>query len=135
MKEKFVTKRSKIARFGLFATRDIKKGEFIVEYKGKKIPNEEMENTDKYAEHRYIIELNDTWTLDGNIPGNPAKYVNHSCIPNSYYQSTGRRVLIISTKKIKKGEEITVNYGKVYFNSFLKNLCGCPKCAKKRTKK
>jgi uncharacterized protein len=135
MKEKFVTRRSDIARFGLFAARDIKKGEFIIEYKGDKILNKEMENTDKYADFRYIIELNDKWCLDGNIKNNPAKYINHSCLPNSYYQGTGRRVLIYATKNIKEGEEITVNYGKVYFNSFLKDVCGCPKCSKKRRKK
>ena len=35
-----------------------------------------------------------------------------------------------SLKKIKEGEEITVNYGKEYFDGFLKGICGCAKCRK-----
>src|SRR5690606_5562763 len=134
MKEKYVTKRSKIARFGLFATRDIKRGELIVEYKGKKLLNGDVDFDDKRADHRYIIELNKKWCLDGNIKDNPAKFINHSCVPNSFYQTTGRRVLVNSLKKIKEGEEITVNYGKEYFEGFLKGICGCPKCSKKKCK-
>ena len=135
MKKNYRVGKSKISRFGVFATRDIDKHEFIVEYKGKKLLNSKVDYNEKMGNHRYLIDLNKKWCLDGNIKDNPAKYINHSCVSNSFYMTTGRRVLIFSHKKIKKGEEITVNYGKEYFDGFLKGICGCPKCGKKISKK
>ena len=135
MKKDYVVKRSAIARYGVFAERDYSKGEYIVEYKGKKMLNSDVNSDENKGNHRYIIELNNKWCLDGNIKNNPAKFINHSCVPNSEYMTTGRRVLIHAIKKIKKGEEITVNYGKEYFDEFLKGICGCPKCSKKSRRK
>ena len=125
----FSIKRSKIARFGMFAERDIKKGEFITEYKGEKLPNKIVDNEEAFFNKRYLFKLNKTYTLDGNIEDNPAKYINHSCKPNSKAYVTGRRVLIYSIKRIKEGEEITYHYGKNYFNRFLKGKCKCEKCS------
>lgn len=131
MKASYVVKKSPIARFGVFADRDIKKGEFIVQYKGKPILNSILDDDESKGRHRYLIHLNKKWSLDGNIKDNPAKFINHSCLPNSQYLTTGRRVVIHATKNIKKGTEVTVNYGKEYFDEFLKDVCGCPKCKSK----
>ena len=131
MKLNYKVKKSPIARYGVFAERDFNKGEYIIEYKGKKLLNSKVDVDESRGNHRYIIELNKKWCLDGNIKDNPAKFINHSCLPNSYYLTTGRRVLIFSLKKIRKGEEITVTYGKEYYDEFLKGVCGCPKCSKK----
>ena len=49
---------------------------------------------------------------------------------------TGNRVFLFSTKKIKPGEEIVYDYGKEYFNAFIKPKgCLCPPCKKKALKK
>ena len=49
---------------GLFATRFIKKRTRIVEYKGRKIPNEVAERLEAKGA-RYMYELNKHFTLDG----------------------------------------------------------------------
>ena len=51
------------------------------------------------------------WDIDGNVPWNTARFINHSCDPNAETMNTGRRILIQAMKDIPKGEEITYNYG------------------------
>ena len=119
MKVKF--KNSKIHNKGGFAARDIKKGEKIIEYIGEKITKEE---SDKRADIQmeeamgsvttgavYIFELNDDFDIDGNVPYNCARLINHSCDPNSETEIIDDHIWIIAIKDIKQGEEITYNYG------------------------
>lgn len=64
--------------------------------------------------------------------GNYTRFVNHSCQPNSQYErfmwmSTQRIVLV--SKGIEAGEEITVDYSDTYWKNLDKDcLCGQPKC-------
>src|SRR5688572_32901833 len=67
---------------GLFATKPIKKGAFIVRYAGRKIPNEEAERREARGA-RYMYELNKKFTLDGSGRHNLGRYANHSCRPNA----------------------------------------------------
>lgn len=118
---------------GLFAVREIKKGEFIVQYRGEKLRNEEA---DRRADrgNKYLYEINSRWTIDGKSRKNVARYANHSCRPNAESDVLrGHKIIIRATKKILPGEEITYDYGKDYFNLILKPLgCKCDKCVEKR---
>jgi hypothetical protein len=49
--------------------------------------------------------------LDGNVPWNPARFLNHSCDPNCEAEPDGGRVWIVARRGIRAGEEITFNYG------------------------
>lgn len=106
-------KKSKIDKKGVFAKRDIPKGTYIIEYVGRKITNKEA---DKISEQEikdgdvYLFEINKRYTIDGNIPGNDAKYINHSCEPNAESLNEDGRIWIEAMKDIKKGEEITYDY-------------------------
>jgi len=55
--------------------------------------------------------LDDEWDIDGNVPWNTARLINHSCDPNCEAWIIGRRVYIYSLREIKKGEELTFDYG------------------------
>ena len=118
---------------GLFATRPIAKGEFIVRYRGPKLTNEEA---DRRADrgNKYLYEINSRWTIDGKSRRNVARYANHSCRPNAESDVLrGHKIIIRSIKKIQPGEEITYDYGKDYFNLILKPIgCRCDKCVAKR---
>ncbi len=121
MEEAVIIKKSKIHGTGVYAARDFKKGEKIIEYKGEKITKKESERRaeEQLRKHKknpqegavYIFELNKKYDLDGNIPENKAKYINHSCDPNAEAINEKGRIWIVAKKKIKKGEEITYNYG------------------------
>jgi SET domain-containing protein len=118
---------------GLFAVREIKKGEFIVQYRGEKLRNEEA---DRRADrgNKYLYEINSRWTIDGKSRKNVARYANHSCRPNAESDVLrGHKIIIRAIKKILPGEEILYDYGKDYFNLILKPLgCKCDKCTEKR---
>jgi SET domain-containing protein len=114
---------------GLYATRDIPKGRFIVRYTGPKITNEQADR----AENKYLFELNGRWTIDGKSRKNTARYINHSCRPNAEVYFVGHEIKIRARKKIQAGEEIGYDYGKDHWNAYIKDKgCQCPKCREKR---
>jgi SET domain-containing protein len=118
---------------GLFATKEIKKGTQIVEYKGPLLDCRIKEQDD--IENKYLFELNGRWTIDGSVRRNVARYANHACRPNaeSDVQPRNRKVYIRAIKTIQPGDEITYDYGKDYFNSYLKPIgCKCVSCENKR---
>ena len=115
-------KSSGIHRHGVFAKIDIPKGTRITEYIGIKVPKEmgtmiETETFNKYKDDKenhaatYIFEIDEQWDLDGDIPNNDPKFINHSCEPNCEVDIIDGRIWIDSIRDIKKGEEITYNYG------------------------
>lgn len=117
---------------GLFAIDEIPKNRFLIEYWGKLVKDEEAQ---KIA-GRYLFELGNGKTIVGTTRLNTARYANHSCNPNTEVRITGNRVFLFSLKKILPGEEIVYDYGKEYFNAFIKSRgCLCPPCEKKKTKK
>ncbi len=119
------------AGLGLFATDFFKKNERIVEYIGKRLTNKEV---DEIKENRYLLEINSKYTIDGSSRSNIARYANHSCKPNAETDTISGRAYIIAKKDIKAGDEIVWNYGKEYFNDFIKkNGCMCVSCVNNRS--
>jgi SET domain-containing protein len=113
----------------MFATAPIKKGTFIAQYSGKVIPNKIADDINS----RYLFELNNRWTVDGSSRKNIARYINHSCRPNAEVYIVRHAIKIRARRKITEGEEITYDYGRNYFNTFLKPVgCKCDKCVEKR---
>src|SRR5262249_21385369 len=94
--------------FGLFATRLIKRGEFIVYYTGRKLPNRIADELTT----KYLFEINSRWTMDGSPRSNKARYINHSCRANAEADTRGHKILITACKTIQEGDEITFNYGR-----------------------
>jgi SET domain-containing protein len=126
---------------GLFATKPIEKRTVIVEYRGRRITNAEADRLEA-NNSRYMYELNSRWTVDGSSRSNVARYANHSCRPNAESdvllgpRARGRKggmVILRAIRNIKPGDEITYDYGKDYFDGFIKPIgCKCPKCTEKR---
>lgn len=132
----FVVRASAIHGSGVFAARDIAAGEKIVEYRGEKITKAEGERRGLAREARrdgagrvYIFELNQRYDLDGDIPDNPAKYINHSCEENCEAVLERGKVWIYSKRDIRAGEELTYDYGYA-LEHFLDHPCRCgsPRC-------
>jgi hypothetical protein len=116
---------------GLFARAPIKKGQFIIRYRGKKIRTEDTEELDT----RYLFEINNRWTIDGSSRSNRARYINHACRPNAEVYFVKHVIKIRAIKNIKPEEEVTYNYGRGYFDCFIKAVgCKCIACRKKKAK-
>lgn len=117
---------------GLFTEETIPKGSCIIEYFGRPVTKEEE---DKMSSGKYLFEMSKTLTVDGNVPENKARYINHSCRPNCEADGPHGRVFILATKTIKPGEQLTYDYGKEYFDEYIKPVgCKCPKCMEKNSK-
>lgn len=127
---KLLVKRS-IAGLGLFAGEDIPKGSCIIEYFGRTISKEEEYTINS----KYLFEINSKKTIDGSTRENKARYVNHSCRPNAEADIIKGQVFIMALRKIKAGEEIFYDYGKEYWNEYIKpHGCRCTKCQEKKLK-
>jgi SET domain-containing protein len=113
---------------GLFADDEIPKGVCVIEYTGRVIGNKEAEESGR----KYLFEVNAKKTIDGNIPSNRARYINHSCVPNCEAIGPGKKIFIFSRKRITAGTELTYDYGKEYFDQFIKPK-GC-RCEKHRAR-
>lgn len=119
--------RRSAAGLGLFALEPIPRGKRIIEYTGPLVPNEEVE---RRRTGRYFFGVNSRWSIDGSPRTNTARYINHSCRPNAEAIVSGRRVWIWSKREIKAGEEITYDYGREYFEDYIKPAgCRCAKCS------
>ncbi|HXZ68516.1 MAG TPA: SET domain-containing protein, partial [Alphaproteobacteria bacterium] len=101
---------------GLFATETIKRGTRIIRYIGKKMTNAEADKLDT----KYVFELNSRYSIDGQTRRNIARYINHSCKPNSTIDISRGRIFIKSIRRIEPGHEITYNYGPGYWDAFIK---------------
>lgn len=68
--------------------------------------------------------------IDGRARSNTARYINHSCQPNTEAFTFGRRLWIYSKRAIRAGEQITIDYGEEYLNAHMKPAdCTCAVCA------
>lgn len=94
---------SKIHRRGVFAARDIKKGERLIEYTGKKLTPAQADR----SKSDYLFQLNSKTFIDGK---NTARYINHSCDENAVVAIEKGRIWIDALRDIKKGEEIVYSY-------------------------
>ena len=123
----FKIKKSNISNRGLIATKNIKKNTRIVEYKGRLISKHETESNDKFDnnKHIYLFNINKRYDLDGNYKYNTARLINHSCNPNSEVTGKGVKLWISSIKDIKKGEELSYDYGFGFDKHYKDFICKC----------
>jgi len=122
-------KKSPIHGWGGFARSDIRKGKRIIEYIGTKLTKEEADQALE-DQNCYVFTVTEDFDLDGSVAWNPARYLNHSCSPNCESDVKQERVWIYATKAIKKGGELTYNYGHD-IEDYLDRPCACgsPDCA------
>ena len=121
---------------GIYASKDIPKNTKIIEYIGEKISKKEGDirsekRIKKYLNSKktgsvYIFELNSQYDIDGSKRYNTARYINHSCDPNCEVDIKDGEIWISSIKKIKKGDELSYDYGYAFDKDDYKDhVCKC----------
>jgi hypothetical protein len=124
--------------FGIVAGEDIPAGDFIGEYQGEVIDEVEMHRREQAycgERHFYFMSLTSRLYIDASRVAQITRFINHSCDPNAETQKWNAggepRVGIFARSMIRKGEEITFDYGvkrvSVY-EQVVKCLCGAAKC-------
>lgn len=111
---------SEIHGQGVYATRHIPKEARIVEYLGEIIDKEESDRRGIALQEEsevtggaavFIFTLSKKYDLDGNVPWNIARLINHSCNPNCEAWIEGKQVFIHALRDIEEGEELSFDYG------------------------
>jgi len=102
--------RSKIHRWGVFATEFIPARRKVIEYTGERINRLETKRRAAERQLTYLFTLDPYWTVDGAMGGSGAEYINHSCDPNLISRIIRGHILYMSRRDIRPGEELTVDY-------------------------
>ena len=133
-----VVRRSSIHNQGVFAARDIPADTRILDYVGEKISKAEstrrgnalIEEAGKTGDGAvYIFILNKKHDIDGNVPWNDARLINHSCSPNCEAVISRGKIWIVALRDIPGEEELVFNYG-FDLECWEDHPCRCgdPKC-------
>jgi SET domain-containing protein len=108
-----VRKRSKLHGFGVFTTEPINKNTRIIDYAGELIRN----SRSGAREARYLAQgciwvfrVNRVWSRDAGVNGNIARFINHSCTPNCWFEVVDKTIWIRAGRNIRLGEELTYDY-------------------------
>ena len=127
MNKLYRIKDSKIDKKGLYAKKDIAPGTRIIQYIGKLITKKQTENNDKFDNDKdiYLFNLNNRYDLDGDFKWNTARLINHSCDPNCEVEGKGLEIWVTSTRFIKKGEELSYDYGFGFDQDYKQFPCKC----------
>jgi SET domain-containing protein len=120
--------RSKIHRWGVYATERIPAGHKVIEYTGERISRRETKRRAEANDLIYLFTLDDYWTIDGSVGGSGAEYINHSCEPNLVSRILKGHILYMSARTIAPGEELTVDYRFDKKVERVDCLCGAKNC-------
>jgi SET domain-containing protein len=114
----------------VFANRNFKEGEFIIEFLGKVYSMAEYKKKLNPKNNHYLQISSSKYLGPTRTPDN---YINHSCNPNTGIKIFGRSVLLFAIRNIRKGEEITFDYSTSMAEDYweMNCLCGCKNCRKK----
>ncbi len=126
--ENVAIRNSGIHGTGAFAARRLSRGARVIEYVGERIDKEESLRRCE-GNNEYIFSLDHEHDLDGNVPWNPARFINHSCEPNCEAIFEAGNIWIVAARDICPGEEITFNYG-FDLEDYRRYPCHCgaPRC-------
>jgi SET domain-containing protein len=108
---------SRIERYGVFAQEAIPRGKRVIQYTGERVSQREARRRAarisfaRKAGRIYLIYVNRRSTLDGAVGGSGAEFINHSCDPNLTMRRLRGQIFLYSFRRIKAGEELTVDYG------------------------
>jgi uncharacterized protein len=119
--------RSRIHRWGLYTEQNIPANRKVIEYTGQKL-NPAQRARREQESCKYLFILDEYWTLDGAIGGSGAEFINHSCDPNLVTRILKGHILYFSRRKIRKGEELTVDYNYDDTDELVKCVCGAKNC-------
>lgn len=132
-------RRSDVHGNGVFAVQDLAEGETLIEYKGEVINWKEALRRHPHdpaqPNHTFYFHIDDGRVIDGNVKGNDARWINHSCEPNCEADEVDGRVYIKALRNIAAGEELNYDYGLIIDEPYTPKLlsefpcwCGSEAC-------
>jgi SET domain-containing protein len=111
---KIARRRSRLHGYGVFARHVITKNKRIIDYAGELVRNGPACDV---REARYldagciwVFRINRAWSRDAAVGGNIARFINHSCSPNCWFEIVDKTIWIRAGRTIQPGEELTYDY-------------------------
>lgn len=126
--------RSRIHRFGVFAAETIPAHHKVIEYTGERISRRESRRRFLKALEScgkpmlYLFRVDHRWAVDGSVRGSGAEYINHCCEPNLRAAIEGGHILYKSCRRIRRGEELTIDYKFSRNGPRMRCRCSAPNC-------
>ncbi|CAH8464490.1 unnamed protein product [Heterobilharzia americana] len=129
---------SRIHGRGLFALREFREHEMVIEYTGELIRSVVCDARElKYRATDvdcYMFRIDPDWVIDATYAGNAARFINHSCDPNCYAKVVSidekKHIVILAQRRIYPGEELTYDYRFPKESEKLPCNCGSYTCRK-----
>jgi len=125
---------STIQGLGVFAAEPISRGRKVIEYTGEIITLREatarferMMRSGKPKKFCFF-HLARNRIIDGGVGGSGAELINHSCDPNLRTRKIRGHILYFSKRRIREGEELTVDYRFSKKTIRVPCRCGSPLC-------
>lgn len=103
---------------GLYATRDLKCGDFVLDFIGTTIPLKQATVLS--------LQIDDDLALESTAQIDD--FLNHSCCPNCKVVVVDSKVYLVAVRDIKKDEELSFDYNTTEFDMVEQGcsfLCDC----------
>lgn len=114
---------------GLFARRAFRRRETVLAIRGRVVHYDLLWQREGSAFSANCIRFGPETYLD---PGDgPARYLNHSCEPNTAVTKRANRLYLVAKRRIARGEEIVFDYSTTIGDDDLWRMrcrCGQPSC-------
>ncbi|MFC0773584.1 SET domain-containing protein [Terrimonas alba] len=123
--------KSRIAGKGAFALKAIPAKKKLGNMGGEIISYKEAQKRVKTQPDNvlFMVEFDhEDIALDASINSNELRYINHSCDPNTYMRRAYRKVEFYTLRPVKRGEELTCDYGETHHDGKLPCKCGANNC-------
>lgn len=120
--------KSKIAGKGAYALQRIPARKKIGDLGGVIITKQEAMSLIRDMKVINMVELDDDLALNASANPNDMRFINHSCDPNTFMRVMKDRVEFYALKNIKKGQELSCDYGETHHEGTLPCKCGAKNC-------
>lgn len=131
LKYPLLVSKSRIAGKGAFALKNIPAKRKLGNMGGEIISYREAQQRVKKQPGNvlFMVEFDhEDIALDASVNSNELRYINHSCNPNTYMRRAYQKVEFYTRRAVKKGEELTCDYGETHHDGKLPCRCGAHNC-------
>ena len=109
--------KSKVAGWGAFILNGASKGDFLGEYIGELVTQEEADRRGRVYDRNncsYLFNLNSEWVIDAQNRGNKLRFANHSQDANCFVRikdvKGDNRLAIMAARDLRPGAEMFYDY-------------------------